>query len=67
MRIICQTVRRIANEILGIKGLLQVFQNRVIMQIDKCAYTCSKIQKTLILGDKNGLMLCRRFFLVLCV
>ena len=67
MRIICQTVRRIANEILEIKGLLQVFQNRVIMQIDKCAHTCSKIQKTLILGDKNGLMLCRRFFLVLCV
>ena len=67
MRIIWQTVRRIADEILGIKGLLQVFQNRVIMQIDKCAYTCSKIQKTLILGDKNRLMLCRRFFLVLCV
>ena len=67
MRIICQTVRRIANEILGIKGLIQIFQNKGIIEIDKCAYTCSKIQKTLILGDKNRLMLCRRFFLVLCV
>ena len=45
MRIICQTVRRIANEILGIKGLIQIFQNKGIIKIDKCAYTCSKIQK----------------------
>ena len=67
MRIIWQTVRRIADEILGIKGLIQIFQNKGIIKIDKCAYTCSKIQKTLILGDKNRLMLCRRFFLVLCV
>ena len=67
MRIICQTVRRIANEILGIKGLIQIFQNKGIIKIDKCAYACSKIQKTLTLGDKNGLMLCGRFFLVLFV
>ena len=67
MRIIWQTVRRIADEILGIKGLIKIFQNKGIIKIDKCAYTCSKIQKKIDLGDTNGLMLCGRFFLVLFV
>ena len=37
MRIIWQTVRRIADEILGIKGLIKIFQNKGIIKIDKCA------------------------------
>ena len=63
MRIICQTVRRIANEILGIKGLLQVFQNRVIMQIDKCTYTCSKIQEKIDFGRHKWINVMWKIFL----
>ena len=63
MRIICQTVRRIANEILGIKGLIQIFQNKGIIKIDKCAYTCSKIQKNIDFGRQKWINVMWKIFL----